>query len=300
MANPTENNEKKNRYWVWIIALIILILILLTSIPACGRMGHSETDEGVINLIPEELPNTDSGDAEGNQQATEKVYNPSSQVADRQKIWTTQTEVEIFKLSYEDGDENITVAGRWGDKVIAPGTENQYFFRLKNNGDCALDYTVTVEAWFEPEDVTLPVEAKMKSYSGWYMVGGKEEDDWDPVLELDGAKDSVTLGVNRYVYYYLDWRWPYESGDDKYDTLLGDLALDEDLTLNIKIKTVAMENLDVPADYGATGTPETGDRFPVNTYVLVLAASGILLILLLVLNKKPKEEESSDEISQGK
>lgn len=305
MANPNEN--KKSQYRVWIIALIVLILVLLTAIPACNSMGHSDTDEDVINLIPESSDSTkptqqSDGEAEDPSE-TEKVYHPQSQVADRQKIWKTQTEVEVFKISYEDGTENITVAGRNGEKVIAPGTENQYFFRLKNNGDCALDYTVTVEAWFEPEDVIIPVEAKMKSYSGWYMVGGKDENDWDPVLELDGAHDSVTLGVNRYVYYYLDWRWPFESGDDEYDTLLGDTALTQDLTLNLKIKTVATENLDVPPDYGATGIPETGDSSHVGTFTVLLAASGAALLILLFVKKKRKEEENADEnppIPEGK
>jgi hypothetical protein len=38
--------------------------------------------------------------------------------------------------------------------------------------------------------------------------------------------------------YILQWRWPFDI-DDEYDTMLGNLAVEEDISLTIVIRTTA-------------------------------------------------------------
>ena len=61
-------------------------------------------------------------------------------VYDNDQIWTTSTDIDIFKLKAEE--ENIVSINN--DKIIAPGSENEYSFYIKNNGATLLNYDVDV------------------------------------------------------------------------------------------------------------------------------------------------------------
>ena len=97
--------------------------------------------------------------------------NPGFEVSDDNTVWTTNTQVEIFKLSYENGEANITVQSSDGEKVFAPGTENSYTFKLKNTGNVALDYTVDIDAYFTPGETVIPITARVNRYDGKWLVG---------------------------------------------------------------------------------------------------------------------------------
>ena len=214
--------------------------------------------------------------------------NPGMEVYDNLKTWETLTEVDIFKLRYENGEGVVTVEGG-SDKVIAPGTENTYTFNLKNTGNVQLDYTMEIEAYFNQEDHPLPVVARLKGYDGNYLLGG--EDQWCDVLELNAIKDEATIGVNRYAYYTLEWQWPFESGNDEYDTFLGNMAVGEDLTLTIVIRTLATgedmttEVIKVPAD-----KITTGDAANLLIWAGAAAVAGALLLLIIFKKRREKEE----------
>ena len=135
-----------------------------------------------------------------------------------------------------NGEKVITVNSGNGDKVIAPGTENSYTFKLKNTGNVALDYTVEVDAYFTPADIEIPITGRLNRYDGTWVIGGKDE--YAKVPVLDTAEDNATLGAGKYTYYTLDWLWPFESGNDELDTMLGNLAVDQELTFTIVIKTM--------------------------------------------------------------
>lgn len=167
---------------------------------------------------------------------------------DDKQVWSAETEVEIFRISYENSDETVTVEGIDGDKLIAPGTSNSYSFWLQNGGNAAVRYTVELEAYISPEDTALPVLARVANGEETYITGG-DYDPWVNVAELNGVNDAGTLAAGRRAEYTLEWQWPFEQDDDEYDTdeydtWLGNLAAaseseDEDLTLTIVIKTVA-------------------------------------------------------------
>ena len=159
-------------------------------------------------------------------------------------VWGSDTEIEIFKVSYENGSGDVTVAGQNNEKVIAPGTENTYSFALKNQFGGTLDYKMVVEAYVTGLDgtgKTLPVEARLRGHQSW-LVGGEEE--YRPVLELHEAEEAAVLKGKQHAMYTLQWRWPFEqdlNGDgniddgDALDTWLASREQDVSLTIRITV-----------------------------------------------------------------
>lgn len=149
-------------------------------------------------------------------------------------VWDTDTKVEIFKTSYTNEKNEITVAGKGSEKVIAPGTENDYTFALRNNGSGTVDYKVTMKAFFEglSDDKVIPVEVRVTGVNGWLLGDGIT---WAPVLQLNEVEESAVVYSRNAAVYKLEWRWPFESGQDELDTWLANQ--EEEITLTIQIIT---------------------------------------------------------------
>ena len=211
---------------------------------------------------------------------------PGFESSDENVVWSTDTQVEIFRVSYENGQQEITVNSADGDKLIAPGTENSYTFKLKNTGNVPVDYTVEVDAFVTPGDYTIPVDARLARYDGLWVVGGSEE--WVDTAALDAAEDSDSLSAGNFTYYTLDWRWPFD-GNDELDTLLG--SAEEDITLTIVIRTVATANTD---GGGGLTPPQTGD-LSMGTLWAILAGGSLVMILILLFTRKKEDETSETE-----
>ncbi len=197
-------------------------------------------------------------------------------ITDANTVWQGNTNVEIFKISYQNGEEKITVDGGT-DKVIAPGTSNQYSFTLDNSGEFALDYTMTIKAWFGNDEYAIPVTARLRVADGGYAVGS--EDSYEDVLALNRVMCETTLGAGRQHTYVLDWQWAFE-GDDVYDTFLGNLAAaGEEVSLTIAIETVATQSIDPDSSSG--DLPPTGDDNSALWWMCaaLLAMAGIYLVL---------------------
>ena len=205
------------------------------------------------------------------------------EVADANTVWQGNTAVEIVKVTYADGANQVTVAGGGGDKVIAPGTANSYTFTLKNTGNVALDYTMKMEAYFSHTAYTIPVTVRLVDRDGSYLVGGEEQ--WEPVLALNRVNEASSIGASRYSSYTLEWQWAFE-GDDVYDTLLGDLAVEEDLALTRVIQPVAMQSDDPHGDGGEPTSPDTGVDAPLYPWLMLAAAATVTLATTLRKNKR--------------
>lgn len=250
----------------------------------------SSTDSSIVTeevLSEEPVDSAVSETSQGSQQN----FKPGFSVSDDNTVWATNTPIEIFRVSYENGEQVITVNSDNGDKVIAPGTENSYTFKLKNTGNVALDYTVELEAFFTPAEIEIPVTGRLNRYDGEWIVGSQDEFVKVPVL--DTAEDEGTLGAGKYTYYTLDWVWPFESGDDEYDTYLGNLATEQDLTFTVVIKTTATASFDPDDDSGIT-PPQTGDNFNLTTW-LIIAATSLIIMLVLIFSKDNEKEQSTAE-----
>jgi len=319
------DEEKKPKKAKWIIVIILLLLAGMTltvAILASRIKPLAADDSDVIALVTEEGEQGGSvegisetvKEGEASPQSAEQEQNslrgtrentekktakksaaytlfPDVEVSDGQKVWTTDTEVEIFHIEYLNGVDS-TVHTSNGDKLIAPGTENTYVFKLKNTGEVPIDYTVKVEAYIEPANIFLPIEGRMRCYDGNWMVGSAY--DYEDILMLDGATDSASLGVNKYAYYELEWRWPFESGRDEYDTWLGNEAILKDITLTIRIQTIATGDAISVGNVAATGD----DSKPL--LYLALAGGALILIFLLILLGRKKEEKEEQKQPEEK
>lgn len=325
MAKP--NNSKTK--WIWLSVLILLVCVAATTIAFVSRLdSFLLDDEGAISLITEDTSGTDNStdetedtqgtdtaatqaptteqeptsntDTSGTQetdpatttpQVTHPPRNPGFEASDDNTVWSTNTQVEIFRISYVNGEQVITVNSDNGDKVIAPGTENSYTFKLKNTGNVALDYTVEVDAYFTPADIEIPITGRLNRYDGKWVVGGKDE--YANVPVLDAAEDNGTLGAGKYTYYNLDWMWPFESGNDELDTMLGNLATEQDLIFTIVIKTTATES-DNPYDDSGITPPQTGDNTNLTLWITLAVSSFAMMIFLLFFQNKEKRRYDAE------
>lgn len=174
-----------------------------------------------------------------------EVYNIPLYIQDQyNQIWNSNTQVEIFKSTYENGEQQISVAGKNGDKVIAPGTENDFTFALYNNIRDYVDYKLVVYTEVTGvEGITqFPVEMRIKGINGW-VVG--DEETWVPALDVNGMEDVGVSAERLSALYTLEWRWPFESGQDELDTWLGNQT--EDVIFSINLQTLAVHH---PFDEG--------------------------------------------------
>lgn len=206
--------------------------------------------------------------------------NPGFEVMGNGTVWAGETNVEIFKISYVNGENKVTVEGGNGNKVIAPGTSNTYSFTLKNTGDVSLDYKMSMEASVTGTDLRIPVVVRVYDHDGDFCLG--EEELWEDVLELDKVQKEGTLAADRFANYTLEWMWPFEGNDD-YDTMLGNLAKENDLTLTIKISTYAEESEDKD-DPGDNPPPQTGDE--VTDYIIWASIAVAVGVIIVVYGKK--------------
>lgn len=295
-------------------ALILTVCVAASIIALTSRMNNFLLDDsGAISLISventpvndtqtEKAPETaisettklDTTKAEEETKKPQAVQNaaPGFEASDEAGLWSTNTEVEIFKVTYENGKGDITVHSSDGEKVFAPGTENSYTFKLKNTGNVALDYKVDIDAYFTPGDINIPISARVNRYDGLWIVG--DQNTYVDVPALDGAADSATLGAGKYTYYTLDWQWVFEGGDDEFDTMLGNMAAaGEDLTLTIVIKTTA------EADYTETGSPgithpQTGDINQTSFWIVLCVGSGVLFVIMITVQCEEKREKRAE------
>ena len=206
------------------------------------------------------------------------------QVYDENTVWKGETDIEIFRASYKNGQGEVTVKSMDGDKLLAPGTENTYSFTLENTGSNPVAYEMTMEAYFSDGEKVIPVVARVSDHTGRYLCGSEEE--YADVLELNNVSDSGTLRAGYVQPYTLQWEWPFEV-DDAYDTMLGNLAVEEDITLTIVINTLASYT---PVDDG--GIPKTGDTSGIGLAFSAMVISFTGLLILLLIPRRRREEEN--------
>lgn len=224
-------------------------------------------------------------------------------VHDQDKVWTTETDIEIFHLSYDDnGDGHITTASGNTFKVFAPGTGETYPFTLTNSGPYNLKYYLTVEAFYEGTDgLWIPIEGRFIDYNNEYIVGTADE--WPDVLELNKVSLTRYLAPGSKADYSLQWRWVFERGEqiqeglykgdyteDFYDTMLGNTAVDKDLILHIIIRTWTEIDETAPSP-----GPNTGDTGNLGLWIGIAVAALLLMLLVLVFIVKDRRKKRNEE-----
>lgn len=298
--------RKKNNGTALAVSALALCVVLSASV-LCERLAAYTTrdrihyipltkSEGITTVLtgqPDENGDIHFAEAAAfrPQQPVVLAYSPILtanwfRVVDENTVWQGETDIEIFRLSYENGQGQITVQSGSGQKVIAPGTSNTYSFSLENTGSHAVEYSMTMEAYFTDGTHTIPVNARVYDKYGNYYAGTEEA--MVDVLELNGVSDSGILKAGYIMPYTLQWEWPFEE-DDAYDTMLGNLAVEEDISLTIVINTTASYTPDPPSG-GDGEPPKTGDTAIMWT-MGAMAASGAALLVLLILPKRRKKDD---------
>ena len=155
-------------------------------------------------------------------------------VSDAEQVWSGTTEINLFDCSYINTQENESVRSEDQQKVIAPGTQNQYLFRVTNQGTQPIRYQI----WYETEEKTsgmyLPIESEMERLSVDEAGTGIKKEAADSKIETD-RKTELLLQPETSDQYQFQWKWLYERDDDLYDTRLGNLAVDQELKYVVKI-----------------------------------------------------------------
>ena len=198
-------------------------------------------------------------------------------------------EIQVFYAEYgKDGE--ITVKSDFGDKVVAPGTENSYNLYVRNVGKVPISYILEAESRITVDvngkQIEIPVEASFYTPHGSYLLGGEES--LDNLGKLDGVKDSSGLSPEHQAKYTLCWSWPFD-GDDEFDTLLGNLAAEgEELTVKVAFNVTAAYDPNA-----AGGSLMTGDSSNIGLWVALFIISTFTLIILLFLRKRENDEENS-------
>ncbi len=296
--NSYSSLRKQNKSFVTaLIALILCILItssLLFSrllgyaereschyIPLAASLGTTRVTEGYLDSRGGFTPI--SAYRENGPAPAALAANPGFKVYDDRSVWQGETDIELFCLSYENGEGVVTVHSSNSDKLLAPGTENSYNFSLENNGNVDLAYKMDVEAYFSGGDYVIPVVVSLSDHQGRYLCGTAEEK--APVLALDGVSCEGTVRAGYVMPYTLSWEWPFE-GDDSYDTMLGNLAAEEDISLTVVINTMATYT----PDPGGDDVPKTGDDGGIVLMLAIMAVSLMALLLLIFLPGRRRRE----------
>jgi len=274
MNNQNKSSNKLNLS-IKILLIILIILVLLSLGILLVRLGDFLPNNTDIFFIEPK---------EGN-----------VEFSDDKEIWNLDTQIDIFSISKTNEKGELIVESQDGDKVIAPGMEGTYKFQIKNKGNIAVDTQVKLDISFIAENLeyeTLPIEVKFTNYRGENLTGT----DWISIADFTECIDELVVGKNSYIYYQIDWRWQFESGNDEFDTLLGNLSVDSEVKMTVGIQATASQS----DNYNATGglssgaeAPRTGGSLvPVPYIVLNLIILIILgvLITLEVYRRKQKSE----------
>lgn len=240
-----EEQRRERRKWRWLLPLLLLLLIvllLLTSWVLVMRIGEfAAVETNSIFLVPAE---------------------PGFSVEDQDQVWGTETRIDLFDTEYYGVGRDITVRSENGDRLIAPGTESEYTFNLKNTGNVAMDYSVSLDVNLHMEDsevslAEFPLGVRLRHYSGEYLLGDGEN--WVSVEMMEEYLEEDTLAVNNYAWYTIEWKWLFEEDiiddherlhlnvGDELDTLLGNISAESPVNLSVSITTMAKPCADMDA-----------------------------------------------------
>lgn len=295
LINDLNRHKNKN---IWSICIMILLFVIITGIMLCFRIGlfsYTEEVNTVIDLASKQSYSSNHNNVSQSSSERTSSENPQFEVVDDKGKWEMETDIELFHITYQNNEAKVTVASSDNQNVIAPGTSNQYMFHLMNTGNVALDYHMQAFVTFSQGNIAdqIPLEVRLSDYTGSYLLGNKNE--WVEVEKLNDVDKSSVLGANSYEIYTLEWQWPFETDRDEFDTLLGNLAVDDDLSLTVTIQVTAEYDSNQNAKGGIVKTSDTSDIFL--WIVLIIASLGVLTIVIIFHKKKVDDSHEANEKS---
>lgn len=271
--NNGESKQANNRKRIGIILLLLAVLGLISAVVLASILSNM-SQKKKRNYIPigdDTSVSSDEGETDE---------------GELEVVWSKR----IFCVSYRNGKGEVTALSDNGKNIIAPGTSWNYGFTLHNTKDVTLKYTMHMEAIVEglDKEYTLPVLSRVEGPNGWLTRGGE---DYTPVMELNQVIENGVLSPDTIADYNLSWKWPFESGDDELDTMLGDMAVDHDITLTINIYIYARDEFD-PEIEGGDPIPGTGDNFRIGFWIAAMIISLFAFVAVLANNRRRNFEQA--------
>ena len=261
------------------------------DISVSDNYGNNESDndktESVVSKSVKPEPEAPKPESEAPKPESEESKPEVELIGGKGEVY--HKEIQVFYAEYgKDGE--ITVKSDFGDKVVAPGTENSYNLYVRNVGKVPISYILEAESRItvdvNGQQTEIPIEASFYTPRSSYLLGGEES--LENLGKLDGVKDSSSLSPEHQAKYTLCWSWPFD-GDDEFDTLLGNLAAEgEELTVKVAFNVTAAYS---PNAGG--GSPITGGSSNIGLWVALFVISTFTLIILLFLRKREQDEENS-------
>lgn len=283
----------QRRQWIWIMLMvdIVFMLLLLTlGIIALQVGGGLQDNVDIIFIVP---------------------YQYDFSVTDSVgKTWDSNTEVNIFQASYVNGEGVVTVQSQNGSSVFAPGSSTTYSFTMYNSGNAAVSGETNVSfqliangtLFTDYDNLPMLVTLYTVDENGItnYLVENKPLS-----AELLNNYKLTTLGANCYQQFKLELSWPYESGNDAFDTMLGDLSSvpsSSGVSLSLKISTTATAHSNPSATggipmqgNGATTSQEYGGTIRWLWLVLLMINAAVLIFYVAwLLNKRLADVQSAE------
>lgn len=185
-----------------------------------------------------------------------------------------KNKLDIFDVVYKNAYGEITVSGLDDDKVVAPGTKTEYTIRIRNIDNIAIDYELLFGIELLSE-YKLPIQVRVLAPDGSYILGSEKS--WAELDELSNLHHRNTLVSGDAVEYVFQWKWPYESGDDRYDTFLGNMG--HDIEIKVFFTVDASANLDIGANGGLVAS-----GWAKNIVIMIFAILLIIAIILLIIS----------------
>ena len=295
---------KKKKPWLsfFVIALALSVAFSFVAISHLLIKSGKENPSASIDISLSDNDGNNDGDNDKTESAVSesaqsKPQEPKPEPAEPKpeveliggKGEVYHKEIQVFYTEY-DNDGKITVKSEFGDKVVAPGTENSYDLYVRNVGKVPISYILEAQSRIavdvNGETLEIPIEASFYTPRSSYLLGGAES--LESLGKLDGVTDSSGLSPEHQAKYTLCWSWPFD-GDDEFDTMLGNLAArGEELTVKVAFNVTAAYD---PNVWG--GSPITGDSSNIGLWVAFFVISAFTLIILLFLRKKENDEDNS-------
>ena len=256
----------------FIILLSILICcVVLTACLLASRLEryfYSRSSDMEIDLLGSE-PGYVMDDGSGNE------------------VFSAESDLTLFHASYANEAGELTAFSSSGDHIVAPGTEGQYTIRLKNTGDTLLYFTLTLDGFFSTDqDHHIPICVRLKGIDGDYLIGGKDE--WTPIDQLRNISDTGSLEPKATHLYTLEWMWPYESGMDDLDTMLGGGVILDNPTADVNFTMAARTTAMAPANTRPVFTIISEYVFPV---VLVIVIALLIWAIVMLIRYRTNEKK---------
>ena len=280
----TKTSEKT--IYFGLAAAVLALLVLITAVLVINvavPVSEGRKSDMVICITTGEpgLANFTTNAEEQLSSVTAELGNGEFHVFDMQGSWSTHSKLNIF----EHNDPRVKSDGTGSaDHVIAPGTSNKYVFSLKNDKPQGVIYRLEVTGDNDSE-YKIPVKVRLRDLSG-----KNTDTDFTDIEELNLTQGGA-ISANSERSYQIDWEWAYD-GDDEYDTMLGNTAVNEEIPCHININVVA-EYGDLPVEDSEGPNPSepdvtTGDYTNAAPFIITICLSATLAAFVIVFRKRRK------------